>query len=127
MAEDANARPPHSPRTAGIILHFERQVRLHTDALNEDVKVTNECIGQLETAQIITNNTLTILERTVAATNTSLAAIIERLDRMDQVGCEGRQQGDATEYSVDTERDERSIRHRRHLRRDRHGLGGRPP
>uniref|UniRef100_A0A804QJE6 Uncharacterized protein n=1 Tax=Zea mays TaxID=4577 RepID=A0A804QJE6_MAIZE len=110
----------------GIIQHFERQVRLHTDALNEDVEVTNERIGQLETAQIVTNNTLTTLERTVAATNTSLAAIIERLDRMDQVGHEGRQQGDddghgsitgtarddATEYSADTERDDRSIRHR---------------
>ncbi|PWZ04759.1 hypothetical protein Zm00014a_000169 [Zea mays] len=120
MAEDANARPPHSPRTVGIIQHFERQVRLHTDALNEDVQVTNERIGQLETTQIVTNNTLTTLERTVAATNTSLAAIIERLDRMDQVGREGRQQGDddghgsiagtarhdATEYSADTERDD---------------------
>jgi hypothetical protein len=38
----------------------------------------------------VTNNTLTTLERTVAATNTTLAAIIERLDRMDKLGHEGR-------------------------------------
>ena len=55
MAEDANARPPHSPRTADIIQHFERQVRLHTDALKEDVQVTNERIGQLEITQIVAN------------------------------------------------------------------------
>jgi hypothetical protein len=91
MAEDANARPPHSPRTEDIIQHFERQVWLHTNALNEDIQVTNEHIGQLETTQIVANNTLTTLEQTLAATNTSLAAIITRLDRMEQFGCEGRQ------------------------------------
>jgi hypothetical protein len=53
MAEDANVWPPHSPRIADIIQHFERQVRLHTDALNEDVQVTNERIGQLETVKIV--------------------------------------------------------------------------
>ncbi|PWZ10773.1 hypothetical protein Zm00014a_040597 [Zea mays] len=128
MAEDANVRPPHSPRTAGIIQHFECQVRLHTDALNEDVQVTNERIDQLETTQIIANNTLTTLEQTLAATNTSLAAIITRLDRMEQFGREGRQQGDNDgngsitsttrdddmEYSADTEHEDRSNRHRRH-------------
>jgi hypothetical protein len=31
------------------------------------------------------------------------------------------------EYSADTEHDNLSIRHRQHLRRDHHGMGGRPP
>jgi hypothetical protein len=68
------------------------------------------------------------LEQTLAATNTTLAAIIARLDRMDQVGRESRQQGDNDdhgsiastardddmEYSADTEHDDQSNRHRQH-------------
>jgi hypothetical protein len=87
MAEDASDQPPpHSPRTRGIIQHFERQVRLQSDALNEDIRVTNERIGQLESVQMTTNNTLTTLQRIVEATNTSFAAIIDRLNRMDISG-----------------------------------------
>jgi len=53
MSADASETLPHSPHTRGIIQHFERQVRLHTDALNEDIQVTNDRIGQLESVQIL--------------------------------------------------------------------------
>jgi hypothetical protein len=79
MSADATELPSHSPRTRGIIQHFERQVRMHSEALNEDVQVTNERIGQVEMAQIEANNKLTTLERTAEAINTSLAASIERI------------------------------------------------
>ena len=39
---------PHSPRTKGIIQHFERKVKLHTEGLDSDLQVTNEKLGQLE-------------------------------------------------------------------------------
>ena len=61
-----------SPRTWGIIQHFERQVRLHTDTLDEDVHVTNDHLGQLEAVQIDTNNKITSLEASVGTINTSL-------------------------------------------------------
>lgn len=38
----------HSPRTKRTIQHFDRQVNLCTEALEEDVRVTNEWLGQLE-------------------------------------------------------------------------------
>jgi hypothetical protein len=44
--------------------HFECKVRLHTDGLNEDVQVTNERLGQLESAHIDTNSKLGRLETT---------------------------------------------------------------
>jgi hypothetical protein len=125
MSADATELPSHSPCTRGIIQHFERQVRMHSEALNEDVQVTNERIGQVETAQIETNNKLTTLERTAGAINTSLAAIIERLERMEQAGHEERERrdddghnsigsiarDDEMEYSADTELDDRSFRY----------------
>jgi hypothetical protein len=141
MSADATELPSHSPRTRGIIQHFERQVRMHSEALNEDVQVTNERIGQVETAQIETNNKLTTLERTAGSINTSLAAIIERLERMEQAGREERERrdddshnsidsiarDDEMEYSADTELDDRSFRYRRQPRRNHHGMGGRAP
>jgi hypothetical protein len=77
-----NATPPHFPRTRGIIQHFERQVRLHTEGLNEDVQVTNERLGQLEATQIDTNSKLATLETSVGEINTSLAGILQRLEEM---------------------------------------------
>jgi hypothetical protein len=62
MSGDVSETLPHSPRTRGIIQHFACQVKLHTYALNEDVQVTNELIGQLESAHILTNTKLTTLE-----------------------------------------------------------------
>jgi len=34
-----------SRRTKGIIQHFERQVKLHTEGLDNDLQVTNEKLG----------------------------------------------------------------------------------
>jgi hypothetical protein len=55
--EDENAIP-HSPHTKGFIQNFERQMRLHLDGLTEDIHVTNERLGPLETAQIEAGTTL---------------------------------------------------------------------
>ena len=49
--DDAIAMP-QSPRTKRIIQHFERQMCLQVDGLAEDIHITNERLGQLETAQI---------------------------------------------------------------------------
>ena len=49
--DDAPAMP-QSPRTKRIIQHFEQQMRLQVDGLAEDIHITNERLGQLETAQI---------------------------------------------------------------------------
>jgi hypothetical protein len=50
-------------------------VRLHAQHLDEDVCVANECLGQLETAQIETNTKLVSVEITLGAVNTSLVGI----------------------------------------------------
>jgi hypothetical protein len=55
--------------------HFKRKVREHTNGLNEDVQVTNERLGQLESAHINTNSKLGLLETAQNATNTKLAAL----------------------------------------------------
>ena len=70
----------HSPRTRGIIQHFVRQVRVHTEGFDADLQVANEKLGQLETTQIETNTKLTALETSVAGINTSLAALVRRFD-----------------------------------------------
>ena len=60
--------------------HFERKVREHTNGLNEDVQVTNEKVGQLETAQIATTSKLTRLEASIVRMDKSLAALLNRFD-----------------------------------------------
>lgn len=77
MSEGANDTSQHSPRTRGIIQHFERQVRVHAEHLDEDVRVTNERLGQLEASQIDTNTKLASLESSLGAVNTSLVGILE--------------------------------------------------
>ena len=74
----------HSPRTKGIIQHFERQVRLQVDALAEDVQVSNEHLGQLETTQLETGVTLRDMQAAHATTNTNLATIMTRLEELSQ-------------------------------------------
>jgi hypothetical protein len=66
-----------------MLQHFECKVRLHAKDLDEDVCVTNECLGQLETAQIETNTKLVSVENTIGVVNTSLVGILERLERME--------------------------------------------
>ena len=61
-------------------------MRLHAEGLHEDVRVTNDRLGQLEAAQIDTNSKLSSLESSLGIVNTSLAGILDRLERMDQAG-----------------------------------------
>jgi hypothetical protein len=100
----------HSPRTRGIIQHFVRKVKLHTDALDEDLQTTNEKLGQLELAQIDTNTKL-------GRVDTSLAALLRRFDDL-MAGSNNNQHrenshgnehgsGENDEYSADTEVDDR--------------------
>ena len=77
---DEDNQMGHSPRTKGIIQHFERKVKLHTEGLDNDLLVTNEKLGQLEDTQIATNNKLTSLEKSVASVDKSLAALLRRFD-----------------------------------------------
>ena len=58
MVGEGERTPPQSPRSKALLQHFERKVRLHAKHLDEDVRVTNERLGQLETAQIETNTKL---------------------------------------------------------------------
>jgi hypothetical protein len=79
--EDENTIP-HSPRTKGIIQHFERQMRLHLDGLAEDIHITNERLGPLETAQIEAGMALQELRTAQATTNTILGTIMTRLEEL---------------------------------------------
>ena len=70
----------YSPRTKGIIQHFVRTVKRHTEGLDEDLQMTNQKLGQLENAQIATNTKLGTLEAYVHRVDTSLAALLKRFD-----------------------------------------------
>nr|CAD39843.2 OSJNBb0072N21.12 [Oryza sativa Japonica Group] len=141
MTGGSGEHPQHSPRTRGIIQHFERQVREHAEGLDEDVRVANDRLGQLEAAQIDTNSKLSSLERSLVAVNTSLAGILNTLERMGQDGHDGsarhNHNGHDTnssiaareelEYAADTEHDEELLgRPQRQQRRQRHGMGAPP-
>jgi hypothetical protein len=103
--DDKNTMP-QSPRTKGIIQHFERQMRLHLDGLIEDIHVTNERLGPLETKQIEASTTLQEL-RIAQATTTTLDIIMTRLEELcHQLGA---LQGD-TDYGGDTEYDDQPHR-----------------
>ena len=54
--DDASHNMPHSPHTKGIIQHFVRLVKKHTEGLDNDLQVTNEKMGQLEATQINTKH-----------------------------------------------------------------------
>jgi hypothetical protein len=57
-----------------------REVKKHTDGLDNDVHMTNEKIGVLETTQLATNTKLGTMEVSVARIDTSLAARLRRFD-----------------------------------------------
>jgi len=100
--EDSNAMP-HSPRLKRIIQHFDRLMNKHVDDLAEDVRVTNERLGQLETTQLTTGTTLRELQQAQATTNTSLATITTRLDELVQQLADARAGFD---YCGDTEQED---------------------
>ena len=135
MAGEDERTPPQSPRLKALLQHFECKVRLHAKHLDEDVRVTNERIGQMETAQLDTNTRLATLERSIGDVNTSLTTILNRLEEMDRadprknnntMGSTVSQ--DKEEHSTDTKLDGEVNGHQRsHPRRSRHSTGMRPP
>jgi hypothetical protein len=83
MTGEDERTSPQTLQSKALLQHFERKVRLHAEHLDEDVCVTNERLGQLETAQIETNTKLVSVENTLGVVNTSLVGILERLERME--------------------------------------------
>jgi hypothetical protein len=59
-------------------------MRLHLDGLAEDIHVTNECLGPLETTQIEASTTLLELRIAQATTNTTLDTIMTLLEELSQ-------------------------------------------
>lgn len=106
---------PHSPRTKGIIQHFEKLVKGHVEGLDDDLQVTNEKIGQLEATQLATNTKLTGLETSVARIDKSLAAILRRFDEMHAKTTNGHdgdnKKDDCVEdnWDTDTEQDDQVL------------------
>jgi hypothetical protein len=47
--DDNNKGVVHSSCTRGIIQHFQWEVRLQVEGLDDDLRTTNEHLGQLET------------------------------------------------------------------------------
>ena len=119
----------HSPCTKGIIQHFERQVKLHTEGLDNDLQVTNVKLRQLEVTQLATNTKLTMLETSVANVDKIIATLLRRFDElhvktMDQRDEENNKDDGDDEYIADTEQDEQDAHNRQRLRTNRRGMGG---
>ncbi|XP_072147925.1 uncharacterized protein [Setaria viridis] len=121
---------PHSPRTKGIIQHFEKLVKGHVEGLDDDLQVTNEKNGQLEAMQLATNTKLTGLETSVARIDKSLAAILRCFDEMHAKTTNGHD-GDNNKdervednWDANTEQDDPDAHDRRRLRNNRKGMGG---
>ena len=76
-SDDEVNKIPHSPRTKGVIHHFEKLVKTHNEGIDNDLLVTNEKIGQLEATQITNNNRLAGVEASVARMDKSVAALLK--------------------------------------------------
>jgi hypothetical protein len=133
-SEDEDGGGLLTPRTKGIVQHFQKQVREYTFGIDNDLQVINEKIGQMEAAQISNNTKLAGLETTVARVDKSLAALLRRFDELhaktnDQRRGRGQEDEDGAEnsgadYAADTEVEDRG---QRRLRRNRRGMGGQRP
>jgi hypothetical protein len=121
--EDVN-QIPQSPRTKGIIQHFERKVKLHTKGLDNDLQVTNDKLRQLEATQIATNNKLTSLEASIASVDKSLAALLKHFDDFHTKEEDRVDDNYDNDYTADTEHDDRDTRDRRRLCNNRRVMGG---
>src|SRR5688572_28888853 len=113
---------PHSPRTKGIIQHFEKLVKGHTEGLDNDLQVTNDKIGQLEATQIDTNSKLKGVEASVARIDKSLAALLRCFDEMHAKTIDERDQDNKKDervkenwddYVADTEQNDQDAHDRR--------------
>jgi hypothetical protein len=114
--DDASRIMPHSPRTKGIIQHFVRLVKTHTEGLDNDLQVTNEKMGQLEATQIDTNTKHANVEMTVAHIDKSIVALLTRFDEMHANTNGGRNEGAEgiwDDYVADTEQDDQEAPNRR--------------
>jgi hypothetical protein len=78
--DDDQHMPPQSPRTKGIVQALVREVKKHTEGLDNDVQMTNEKIGVLEATQPATDTKLGTMEASVTRIETSLAALLRRFD-----------------------------------------------
>ncbi|XP_062227319.1 uncharacterized protein LOC133925396 [Phragmites australis] len=83
-SDDSANSMPHSPRTKGIIQHFERQIRIQVEGLDDDIQTTNERLGQLESTQIATGATLNEMKTAQTTTNNNLANIMTQLQDLSQ-------------------------------------------
>jgi hypothetical protein len=103
-SEEEDHSLQQSPRIRGIIQYFERQVKLHTEGLDNDMQVMNDKIGQLEATQIATNTKFTGLETTIGNIDKSLTALLWRFDELHAKTNEQRDDWE-DEYIADIEQD----------------------
>jgi hypothetical protein len=125
--DDASRNMPHSPRTKGIIQHFVRLVKTHTEGLDNELQVTNEKMGQLEATQIDTNTKHANVEVTVAHIDKSLVALLRWFDEMHantNGGHDEGAKGNWDDYVADTEQDDQEAPNRWWLCTNRRDIGG---
>jgi hypothetical protein len=128
--------PPQSPRMKGIVQALVREVKKHTEGLDNDVHMTNEKIGVLEATQLANDTKLGTMESSVARIDSSLAALLRHFDDL-MTGEHDRQQGHNNynnnhldeqvednwdKYSADLELDNHDAR--RLAQHNHHGRGG---
>jgi hypothetical protein len=80
LVDDDQPMPPQSPRTKGIVQDLLREVKKHTEGLDNDVQMTNEKIGVLEATQLAIDTKVGTMEASVAHIDTNLAALLRRFD-----------------------------------------------
>jgi hypothetical protein len=78
--DDDEHTPPQSPRMKGIVQALVREVKKHTEGIDDDVQVTNERIGVLEATRLATDTKLGTIEASVARIDNSLAALLRHFD-----------------------------------------------
>jgi hypothetical protein len=80
LADNDQHMPPQSPCTKGIVQALMREVKKHTEGLDNDAHMINEKIGALEATQLATDTKLGTMEASVACIDTSLAALLRHFD-----------------------------------------------
>jgi hypothetical protein len=76
LADGDQHMPPQSPCTKGIMQALVREVKKHTEGLDNDVQMTNEKIGVLEATQLANDTKVGTMEASIAHIDTSLAALL---------------------------------------------------
>jgi hypothetical protein len=109
-------------------------VQLHTEGLDNDLQVTHDKIGQLETTQLTTSTKLIGLEASVARMDKSLAAFLNHFDDFhikdkerhneDKKDEERVEDNYDEEYTADTKCDDQDAHHWHRLCHNRRGMGG---